>query len=310
MIPREAVVLWGAKNIFTVRDDQGGIHDHLRIKGKLLDIDEDAHNPLAPGDRVEIGDGGSGYVVQRRLDRRNAVTRWNRKRRRLQTVAANIDRLYVVGNAGTPRYRPQFVDRVLVMAELGGIDTVIVVNKSDLSLDSDATLHLEILRAAGYSVISTVSRPPIRVEDLRDDATGRVTCLLGQSGVGKSSLINALVPEADLRVGTVSDRYHRGRHTTTMARQVAVSDGSGTVFIDTPGIREFDLFGYDVIQIPRGFREFRRYTERCELPDCSHTHEPGCALRDAVRTDTRLARRYRSYLSIVEDLRVQTGSRR
>lgn len=306
MISRRAIVLWGVHNIFTVRDDQGTILDHLRIKGKLLDIDEDAHNPLAPGDVVEIGDDGAGFVVLRRLDRQNAVTRWNRKRRRLQTVAANVDRLYVVGNAGNPRYRPQFVDRVLVMAELNGIDTALVVNKCDLPADQDMEQHLAILEKIGYRIIRTISVSPAGVADLRDDARGLVVCLLGQSGVGKSSLINALVPEARLRVGSVSDRYHRGRHTTTLAKQVRVSDGSGTVFIDTPGIREFDLFGYDRLRISAGFREFGTYAEGCDLSDCTHTHEPGCALREAARENDDLGRRYRSYLSILEDLNMQS----
>lgn len=310
MISRQAVVLWGVRNIFTVRDDEGRIHDHLRIKGKLLDIDEDVHNPLAPGDRVEIGDGGAGFVINDRLERRNAVTRWNRKRRRLQTVAANVDRLYLVGNAGEPRYRPQFVDRVLVMAELGGIDTAVVVNKSDLAMYDDAKHHLDTLIRIGYTVIPTVSVEPTHVERLREDSSGLVVCLLGQSGVGKSSLINALVPDADLRVGSVSDRYHRGRHTTTLARQVLVSDGSGTVYIDTPGIREFDLYGYELSRIGTGFREFATYAGRCELSDCTHTHEPGCAIREAAETDPDLARRYRSYRSILEDLRAQVEMQR
>lgn len=302
---KDGVVLWGARNIFTVREADGTTHDHLRIKGKLLEIDEEAHNPLAPGDRVVIENGGSGFVVVDRLHRQNAVTRWNRKRRRLQTVAANVDHLYLVTNAGEPRYRPQFVDRVLVMAELGAIPTAIVLNKNDLALPVVAQRHLAVLSRAGYPVLRTIAVGELDLAALPTYTRGGVVCLIGQSGVGKSSLINALAPGTDLTVGEVSHRYRRGRHTTTLARHVLAPDG--TVYIDTPGVREFDLFGYEIGRIAAGFREFAPYTTRCELSDCSHTHEPGCALRAAAETDTDLDLRYRSYRAILADLRRHDG---
>lgn len=304
----EASIVWGSHNIFTVRDLFGTIHENLRIKGKLLEIDEEAHNPLAPGDRVEIEDSGSGFVIASRLERRNAVTRWNRKRRRLQTVAANVDWLYIVANAGEPHYRPQFVDRVLVMAELASIDAAIILNKADLPLPEDAHLHLSILRNAGYPVLPAVSVGTVDVVEVREHSRGSIVCLIGQSGVGKSSLVNALVPGTKQRVGVVSPRYRRGRHTTTLAKQVLLPEDGTTVYVDTPGIREFDLFGYDVNRIDHGFREFRQYIDHCELQDCSHTHEPGCALRDAAESDRDIGRRYRSYLSILSDLREQESS--
>jgi ribosome biogenesis GTPase len=296
--------VWGARNIYTVIDAAGQLHEHIRIKGKLLELDEDAHNPLAPGDRVSIVDRDGDTVIEERLPRDNAVRRWNRKRRRIQTVAANVDLLAVVTNAGDPRHQPQFVDRVLAMAQLEHIEVIVVVNKGDLHHDETTTYHLNVLRDAGYPVRTTIASGETDVEALHEACRGRVVCLFGKSGVGKSSLINALAPGTDLEVGTVSHRYRRGRHTTTLAREVRVRShgGADTVYIDTPGVREFDLFGYEASRIQDGFREFAEYVGRCRLPGCTHIHEPGCAILKAVEHDPALAARYRSYAAIVDSI--------
>lgn len=299
------VVVWGANNIYSVRDEAGIIHEHLRLKGKTLADTEGEHNPLAPGDRVVVDEEGDAPRIVKREERRNTVVRWNRTRRRMQAIAANTDLLAIVTSQGTPEYRPAFVDRVLVMAELEELVVVIVLNKADLPLSQDATEHVTILQGIGYEVCTTsaTEQDDQGVGGLQHRVTGLSTVFFGQSGVGKSSLINQLVPGLNLTTGDVSHRYHRGRHTTTLARQVLVSGERGsTVYIDTPGVREYDLFGYGVPQVGRGFREFLPYIGKCRMPDCSHTHEPKCAVLAAVAAGTITPRRYDSYRRIIQDM--------
>lgn len=299
------VVVWGANNIYSVRDESGVILEHVRLKGKTLADTEGEHNPLAPGDRVVVDESGDAPRIVAREERRNTVVRWNRTRRRMQAIAANTDVLAIITSCGTPEYRAAFVDRVLVMAELEELPVVIILNKADLPLAPDAEEHVAILKDIGYEVLTTSAITPEdrRIETLQSRTIGLSTAFFGQSGVGKSSLINRLVPGVNLATGDVSHRYHRGRHTTTLARQVLVSGERGsTVYIDTPGVREYDLFGYSVPQIGRGFREFRPYLGDCRMPDCSHTHEPACAVLSAVEAGAITSRRYDSYRRIIQDM--------
>jgi ribosome biogenesis GTPase len=309
----EATVLWGANNIFTVRSSGASgtaVHEHLRLKGKILDSDQYEHNPLAPGDVVELAHSGDGdlQIISRR-PRINAVTRWNPKRQTVQTVAANVDRLFVVTSAGEPRYRSQFIDRVLVMASLEEITAAVIVNKADLPLDSSAQQHIAVLRDLGYDVFFTVADPGEEVPQVETDletvaslTDGATVALFGQSGVGKSSLINRLIPGANQTVGDVSVRYDRGRHTTTLAKQVIATAGHGPVSrvcIDTPGVREYSLAQYEVTEIAAGFREFRSHIPGCRMPSCTHLHEPGCAVLTAVEAGTITRERYDSYRQII-----------
>ncbi len=291
-------VLWGANNIFRLLLDRGdGVE--ARIRGKVLRVDEGEHNALAPGDRVAVDIDGDSALITDRLERNNRVVRWNRKRHRIQTVAANVDRVCVVTSFRRPPVRPRFVDRVLVMARLESIPPLIVFNKRDLA-DDASTAYEGVLTDLGIESIACSARTGWGIDEIRAAITGNTTVLFGQSGVGKSSLVNALFPEAHQEVGSVSIKYDRGRHTTTLARRIIVEPG--TVLIDTPGVREFDLNMYEPVEIAAGFAEFAPHIPDCAMPSCTHLHEPGCRVRSAVEGGHINESRYDSYARIVSSL--------
>lgn len=298
---REGVVAWGVNNIYTVRIDDGDTLDHVRIKGKVLDDADARHNPIAPGDRVAI-ESGAAPLISRRLPRRNELARWNRKTHRVQVIAANVDRVVVVASCGNPPYKHHFVDRVIAAAEAAGIEVVCVVNKADLDPGAAATArHRSILAQLGYAAVPTVAirgtdDPGVRrVSELVERG---VTVLFGQSGVGKSSLINALVPEAGLRTAQVSRATRHGRHTTT--RAILVESVRGAL-IDTPGVRELDLRHLTVDELAAGFREFRPLIPECRYPGCTHLHEPGCAVIERVAAGEISRDRYESYRRLARE---------
>ncbi len=300
-----ATVLWGANNIFTLRTEAGEEYRHVRLKGKILGTSaREEYNALAPGDMVEIHSSDGTWQITARLERRNSIARWNRKRNSLQVVASNVDWIYVVASPADPAYRTGFIDRVLVMAELEEIPAAIILNKVDLLLAPSDQAHLAELRKLRYPVMETIAgATPPRVDAVCSHAVGSTVVLFGQSGVGKSTLINAVIPDAHLATGTISSKFSRGRHTTTLARQVVATDAAlrGAIFIDTPGVREFDLHPYQAQEIAAGFREFRPYIPDCALPGCTHTHEPNCAIKDAVAKTEISPQRYESYRRIIED---------
>ena len=301
----QAIVLWGANNIFSLRTVEPNPSDvEARIKGKVLALTEDEHSPLAPGDVVELEITAEGNRIISRLDRRNRVFRWNRKREKPQTIAANVDQLFIVASILQPTLRPRFIDRVLAMAELESVPAALIVNKHDLGAPSRQNAeYLQALEEVGYEVYTVSVKTGEGMTALSEVLRNRTTVLMGQSGVGKSSLINQIYPEANQETGTVSHRFNRGRHTTTTARRI-IADGT-TVLVDTPGVREFDLFAYDETEIAAGFREIRRYIPDCKMPSCTHTHEPDCAVRRALAEGAIDETRYNSYTRIIDDLHRQ-----
>lgn len=297
-----ATVLWGVNNIFTLRTSESDPREvEARIKGKILPLDEDEHSPLAPGDFVDLEISPEGNRIVARRKRRNRVFRWNNKRQKPQTIAANVDQVLVVASITQPSIRPRFIDRVLAMAELETVPAGVVVNKTDLSAPSPEIRHyLSSLETLGYEVYPLSAKTGEGVSAIRETMKNRISVLMGQSGVGKSTLINTIFPDAKLQTGSISHRFNRGRHTTTRAQKILAQDG--IILIDTPGVREFDLFAYDATEIAAGFREIRKYLPDCRMPSCTHTHEPGCAVLNALAEGEIDDIRYESYLRIIEDL--------
>ena len=291
-------VVWGANNIYTLRNGDGALRDRVRIKGKLLEVTENEYcNVLVPGDVVELD--SAGELIQARVARRNVLKRWNPTRKRVQAIAANVNRVLVVTAPRDPPYRPGFVARVLAMAEIEGVPAIPVLTKSDLARDPLAERDLSLLRAVGYQPrrISSVNAALADIAQLTARGT---TVMIGQSGVGKSSCINALAGSAVVPVGALSHAGGRGRHTTTLARAVHLTHGHGVV-VDTPGIREFLLAMYAPTEIAYGFREFQPLIPDCRMPSCLHVHEPGCAVLSALAGGAIAPERYDRYRSALGD---------
>lgn len=257
---------------------------------------------LVTGDRVVWRDGEPTGVVVAQLDRASELSRPD-PQGRLKPVAANIDQILVV-IAPYPEPHANLLDRYLVAAETVAIEPVIVLNKMDL-LRADPPLRAQLdhllapYPGLGYRIIHT-SRHEGGLEELYQALRGRTSVFVGQSGVGKSSLVNALLPEAELRVGALSENTLKGTHTTTTAELLHLPGGGS--LIDSPGIREFGLWHMSREQVERGFREFREVLGNCKFRDCRHESEPDCAVLEAVAAGSISQARLDSYRHIVASL--------
>jgi ribosome biogenesis GTPase len=294
-------VLFGINNIYTVAADGG--ERQCRIKGKVLKVEQSQYNPIAVGDFVELEpdpiDPAVGWIVGRR-PRVSWLERWNKKRRAVQVLSANADQLVCVASAQCPPFRPRFLDRLLVSAEAGGLQPVIVLNKCDLGLEEASRQRLEAFRAAGYQVVECSALTGQGLERLENLLMGKLSVFAGQSGVGKSSLLNRMDPTLNLPVGELSGKYDRGVHTTSFARLLPMSRGYSVV--DTPGVREFEVAGIRPEQLWGYFPELTRRAGLCAYSACRHRDEPGCAVSRAVEHGEIHPDRYESYLRMYEDL--------
>ncbi|MBN2510283.1 MAG: ribosome small subunit-dependent GTPase A [Spirochaetales bacterium] len=295
----------GINNIYTVITDTGKVE--CRIKGKVLK-GEKVYNPLTVGDRVEVEpdthDAGKGLILKR-FERKNVFSRYNRKRNAPQVILANVDVLACITSWSSPPFRPRFLDRVLIAAAIGDLEPVIIVNKSDLSADSESVARINIYREIGYRVLFCSALSGEGIDMLREEMRTQVWGFLGQSGVGKSSILNALMPGLDAETGAVSKKHDRGSHTTCYAAMFSRDD---LTLIDTPGIREIDICGIEAMDLGYYFREFQPYVGNCDFSPCLHDHEPGCRVKEAVEKGLIHPDRYESYLRTLAQLQGETGS--
>ena len=292
-------VLYGINNIYTVEVD--GRQMQCRIKGKILKTERNVYNPIAVGDFVRLQpDPHSeevGWIVERR-PRTSSLVRWNKKRNAIQVLAANAEVLVCVSSTQSPPFRPRFIDRLLVSANR--LEPLIVINKSDLSLSAEARDRIRDYKRIGYPVIMTSAFTGRGVSELRRSIKKKVSVFFGQSGVGKSTLLNRMFPGLDLVVGDISRKYDRGSHTTSFASLIRTAEDFP--IIDTPGIRELEIAGVEARDLAFYFPEFVPIAEQCSYPSCRHVDEPECAVRQAVDRGLIHPDRYESYLRIYEDV--------
>ena len=252
------------------------------------------------GDRVLWRPGASRQgIITRVLDRSTTLVRPDQNNR-VRPVAANLDQVVVV-IACKPSFEYGMLDRYLAAAELIGATPVIVVNKSDL-LNAESRDKLEQrlapYRDIGYALLFTSNRSTDGLKDLHQQLKSHTSVLVGQSGVGKSSLVQALLPDQDIRIGALSEVTGLGRHTTTVAMLYHLPEGGN--LIDSPGVRDFTLSDVPVEELARGFREFGDYLGQCRFHNCRHLSEPGCAVQDAARGGMISERRLQNYRELVE----------
>lgn len=283
-----------------------GIVRSCATRRLLKTLATDQRHIVAAGDRVWVRpEGATEGIIERVEPRHGVISRTSRGRQHV--VATNVDQVLVVVSAAEPRLKPHLVDRYLVTAEKAGVVPIVCINKVDLVEVADLQPLVGVYSQLGYRVVLAAATRGWNIDYLRWLLAGRQTAIAGQSGVGKSSLLNAIEPGLELRVQSVSAESEKGRHTTTTAELIPLA--AGGFVVDTPGIRQFQLWDVIPAEVAGYFREMRPYVSRCRYPNCTHAHEEPCAVKDAVADGYIDVRRYESYLAmLVDDSRPATSS--
>lgn len=311
------LILNGSKNVFEVECEDGLTRD-CSIKGKVLKSDKDYYNPIAPGDIVELEEASleekKGRII-RVQERRNEFVRWNIKKKLPQLMACNLDYLLIVTTPDEPPFRPRFIDRALAQAENQNITPVIVCNKYDLAAaqDEEVQERLKNWEDIGYKVIRLSAKTGEGMVELASLLENHLSALVGQSGVGKSSIINVLDNDVVLKTGSLSQKYGRGKHTTTKGSLMHIQIDEALIggivgacadIIDTPGVRRFILHGIDADDLALYFRDFKPYLGKCAFGmSCSHMQEKGCAITQAVEEGNISPLRYDSWKRICTEMK-------
>lgn len=265
---------------------------HCATRRLLKSLSTDQRHVVAAGDRVLIrpADNLEGFI-ERVEPRRGVLCRTSRQRQHV--LVTNVDQVLIVTSAAEPALKPNLIDRFLVTAEKAGITPIICINKIDLIECADLMPLVGVYSRMGYRVILLSATDGAGLDQLKQCVRGKESVVTGQSGVGKTSLLNAIDPGLGLRVGEVSSENQKGRHTTTSAQLIPMSCGGYVV--DTPGIRQFQLWDVIPEEVAGFYRDIRSYVSLCRYPDCTHTHEVDCAVKHAVADGRVDLRRYESY---------------
>ena len=283
---------------YTVRTDDGQLLD-CKVKGNFRLKGIRTTNPVAVGDRVEVNE--EGWIVNIE-DRRNYIIRKSiNLSKQSHIIAANVDQAFLIVTVANPQTSTTFIDRFLASAEAYRVPVVLIFNKTDL-LDVDALRYqqavVNLYETIGYECRQISAETGEGVDELHAMLEGKITLLSGNSGVGKSTLINRLVPGANLRTAEISDAHNTGMHTTTFSEMISLDSG---YLIDTPGIKGFGTFDMEPEEITSYFKDIFHFSKDCRFSNCTHTHEPGCAVLKAVEEHYIAESRYQSYLSMLDD---------
>jgi len=313
----KGLVIKNTGSWYTVLTDDGQLLD-CKVKGNFRIKGIRSTNPVAVGDHVVVGEGN---WITEIADRKNYIIRKSiNLSKQSHILAANVDQALLLVTISRPETSTTFIDRFLASAEAYRVPVILLFNKTDLLTGDE--LHLQqmmmtLYEHIGYECRAISAEKGVGIEELRPLLEGKISLLSGNSGVGKSTLINRLVPHANLRTADISDAHQTGMHTTTFSEMIPLSHSLRTMvngqwsmdngqspmswLIDTPGIKGFGTFDMEREELTSYFREIFEFSKQCRFSDCTHTHEPGCAVLKAVEDHYIAQSRYQSYLSMLDD---------
>ena len=289
---------------YTVKTDDGGQLIDCKIKGNFRLKGIRSTNPVAVGDRVTIIPNAEGTAFITAIeDRRNYIIRKSSNlSKQSHIIAANVDQAFLVVTVNYPQTSTTFIDRFLASAEAYRVPVTLLFNKTDLLCEEELRyqqMMIDLYDTVGYQCLAISAETGEGIDKVMDMLTGKVTVLSGNSGVGKSTLINRLLPGVNLRTSDISDAHNSGMHTTTFSEMIPLPLGG--YIIDTPGIKGFGTFDIEPEELTGYFKEIFSFSKECRFSNCTHTHEPGCAVLKAVEEHFISQSRYQSYLSMMED---------
>ncbi|MBQ4292362.1 MAG: ribosome small subunit-dependent GTPase A [Muribaculaceae bacterium] len=300
----DGLVIKNTGSLYTIALDDG-TSIVAKAKGNFRIRGIRTTNPVAVGDRVSVSrnDSDTAYITAIIPRRNYIIRRATNLSKEAQIIAANLDQALLIATLAHPTTSTTFIDRFLATAEAYRVPAVLVINKIDLLSDPDdialADAVAYLYRSIGYTVILASAATGEGIDELRSTLSNKTTLLSGNSGVGKSTIINTLLPGLNLRTAQISDIHDTGMHTTTFSEMFRLHDGG--YIIDTPGVKGFGTVDFNKAEASHYFPEIFRVGRNCRYSNCTHTHEPGCAVRDALEQNLISQSRYTSYLSILDD---------